>query len=61
MVFIIGETTRWDHMGILDYSRNTTPELEKEKNLVAFRGYLCDTATKTVVTLHVCARGRGGR
>ncbi|PLN23420.1 kdo(2)-lipid A phosphoethanolamine 7''-transferase, partial [Klebsiella pneumoniae] len=39
VVFIIGETTRWDHMGILGYSRNTTPELEKEKNLVAFRGY----------------------
>lgn len=32
VVFIIGETTRWDHMGILGYSRNTTPELEKEKN-----------------------------
>ena len=46
VVFIIGETTRWDHMGILGYSRNTTPELEKEKNLVAFRGYSCDTATK---------------
>ncbi|MCL7870137.1 lipid A phosphoethanolamine transferase, partial [Klebsiella pneumoniae] len=42
VVFIIGETTRWDHMGILGYSRNTTPELEKEKNLVAFRGYSCD-------------------
>ncbi|UMX82190.1 kdo(2)-lipid A phosphoethanolamine 7''-transferase [Klebsiella pneumoniae] len=46
VVFIIGETTRWDHMGILGYSRNTTPELEKEKNLVAFRGYSCDTRYK---------------
>ncbi len=60
VVFIIGETTRWDHMGILGYSRNTTPELEKEKNrrlprlLVRYR-------YQTVVTLHVCARGRGGR
>ena len=35
VVFIIGETTRWDHMGILGYSRNTTPELAQEKNLVA--------------------------
>ncbi|WP_455426465.1 kdo(2)-lipid A phosphoethanolamine 7''-transferase [Dryocola sp. LX212] len=46
MVFIIGETTRWDHMGILGYDRDTTPKLSKEKNLVAFRGESCDTATK---------------
>ena len=46
MVFIIGETTRWDHMGLFGYGRNTTPGLAKEKNLVAFRGYSCDTATK---------------
>lgn len=46
VVFIIGETTRWDHMGLFGYSRNTTPKLAQEKNLVAFRGYSCDTATK---------------
>lgn len=46
VVFIIGETTRWDHMGILGYERDTTPRLAKEKNLVAFRGTSCDTATK---------------
>lgn len=46
VVFIIGETTRWDHMGILGYERNTTPRLAQEKNLAAFRGYSCDTATK---------------
>lgn len=46
MVFIIGETTRWDHMGILGYNRDTTPKLAQEKNLVAFRGESCDTATK---------------
>ncbi|NIY48894.1 kdo(2)-lipid A phosphoethanolamine 7''-transferase [Cedecea colo] len=46
MVFIIGETTRWDHMGILGYDRDTTPKLAQEKNLVAFRGTSCDTATK---------------
>ncbi|MBV7406707.1 kdo(2)-lipid A phosphoethanolamine 7''-transferase [Enterobacter sp. ENT03] len=46
VVFIIGETTRWDHMGMLGYERNTTPKLAAEKNLVAFRGYSCDTATK---------------
>jgi len=46
VVFIIGETTRWDHMGLLGYERNTTPKLSQEKNLVAFRGESCDTATK---------------
>jgi KDO II ethanolaminephosphotransferase len=46
VIFIIGETTRWDHMGLFGYSRDTTPKLAKEKNLVAFRGESCDTATK---------------
>lgn len=46
MVFIIGETTRWDHMGLLGYERDTTPALSKERNLVAFRGQSCDTSTK---------------
>lgn len=46
VVFIIGETTRWDHMGMLGYERDTTPKLAKEPNLVAFRGESCDTATK---------------
>jgi len=46
VVFVIGETTRWDHMGLLGYQRDTTPKLSHEKNLVAFRGESCDTATK---------------
>lgn len=46
VIFIIGETTRWDHMGLLGYARDTTPKLAGEKNLVAFRGHSCDTATK---------------
>lgn len=46
VIFIIGETTRWDHMGLLGYDRDTTPYLSKEKNLVAFRGISCDTTTK---------------
>lgn len=46
VVFIIGETTRWDHMGMLGYGRDTTPKLAQEKNLAAFRGTSCDTATK---------------
>ncbi|OON40127.1 lipid A phosphoethanolamine transferase [Izhakiella australiensis] len=46
VVFVIGETTRWDHMGILGYERDTTPKLSKEPNLVAFKGQSCDTSTK---------------
>jgi KDO II ethanolaminephosphotransferase len=46
LVFVIGETTRWDHMGLLSYYRNTTPQLAREKNLVALKGESCDTATK---------------
>ncbi|HKM96326.1 MAG TPA: kdo(2)-lipid A phosphoethanolamine 7''-transferase [Buttiauxella sp.] len=46
VVFVIGETARWDHMGIFGYDRDTTPKLANEKNLVAFRGESCDTATK---------------
>lgn len=46
VVFILGETTRWDHMGLLGYERDTTPQLSKEHNLVAFRGRSCDTSTK---------------
>lgn len=46
VIFIIGETTRWDHMGILGYHRDTTPRLSQEKNLAVFRGESCDTSTK---------------
>ncbi len=46
LVFIIGETTRWDHMQLLGYPRATTPLLAAEPNLVALRGVACDTATK---------------
>lgn len=46
VVFVIGETTRWDHMGLLGYERDTTPLLAQEPNLIALRGTSCDTATK---------------
>lgn len=58
VVFIIGETTRWDHMGLFGYSRNTTPKLAQEKNLAAFRGESCDTATK--LSLRCMFVGKGG-
>lgn len=45
VIFVIGETTRSDHMHLLGYERETTPLLEKQKNLIAFKGQSCDTAT----------------
>lgn len=47
VVFVLGETTRSDNLGILGYSRATTPELSKTDNLVAIAGRSCDTATIT--------------
>lgn len=46
VVFVIGETTRWDHMGMLGYQRDTTPLLAQEPNLIAMAGTSCDTTTK---------------
>lgn len=46
VVFVIGETTRSDHMSLLGYERDTNPLLAQEANLVAFNGHACDTATK---------------
>ena len=46
VVFVLGETTRHDHMSLFGYPRETTPWMEKEKNLVALKGVSCDTATK---------------
>lgn len=60
VVFVIGETTRWDHMGIFGYSRNTTPNLAKETNLAAFRGVSCDTATKLSLRCMFVREGGAG-
>lgn len=46
VVFVIGESARRDHLGLYGYDRDNTPNLDKEKNLVALQGYSCDTATK---------------
>ncbi|MDD9341360.1 MAG: kdo(2)-lipid A phosphoethanolamine 7''-transferase [Providencia heimbachae] len=46
VVFVIGETARWDHMQLLGYQRETTPRLASEKNVIAFKGTSCDTSTK---------------
>ena len=35
-ILIIGESSRYDHWGINGYSRNTSPNLSKRKNLVSY-------------------------
>lgn len=46
LIVIIGESARYDHMGLLGYHRNTTPLLEKIPNLIGFPGISCNTSTK---------------
>ncbi len=46
VVFVIGETTRWDHMGSLWLWPRYHAKFSEEPNLAAFRGESCDTATK---------------
>ncbi len=46
VVFVIGESTRGDHFGINGYSKDTTPNLKKVKNLISFNDVSsCDTIT----------------
>ena len=45
-IFIVGEATRADHLGLNGYVRQTTPQLAKESNLVSFENfYSCGTYT----------------
>ncbi len=46
IVLVIGETSRADHWGLYGYSRKTTPQLKKEKNLIFYR----DAITQANVT-----------
>ncbi len=45
VVLVVGESARWDHMGVLGYGRTTTPLIGQEPHLIAMRGQSCDTAT----------------
>jgi len=45
VVLVIGESARADNLGLLGYTRQTTPKLGAEPNLVALKGEACDTST----------------
>jgi KDO II ethanolaminephosphotransferase len=46
LVIVIGESARYDRMGILGHSRPNTPEMAKIPNLVAMRATSCNTSTR---------------
>ena len=46
VIFIVGEATRADQLGINGYIRKTTPRMEERKNLISFSNfYSCGTYT----------------
>ena len=49
-VLVVGESARAENFGILGYARDTTPELSKEKGLIAFTDvHSCGTETAVSV------------
>ncbi|MEQ1789059.1 MAG: phosphoethanolamine transferase, partial [Rickettsiales bacterium] len=50
VVLVIGEAVRADHLGIYGYERNTTPLLQKEKNLFVYSD-VASCATITTVSV----------
>ena len=49
VVLVIGESIRYDHMGLYGYERETTPYLDKTANLIAFRTKSCSANTYSSV------------
>jgi glucan phosphoethanolaminetransferase (alkaline phosphatase superfamily) len=54
-VLIIGESSRYDHWGINGYSRNTSPNLSKRKNLISYSdvaagGFMTEWAVPLLLT-----------
>jgi len=60
VVFVIGESARYDHLGLYGYGRDTSPLLAKEKNLVALKGRSCDTSTKLSLRCMFVREGGAG-
>lgn len=46
LVIVIGESARYDRMGILGHSRSNTPEMARTANLVSMQATSCNTSTK---------------
>lgn len=46
LVLVIGESARYDRMGVFGHSRPNTPEMGKTDNLAAMRATSCNTSTR---------------
>ena len=46
LVIVIGESARYDRMGILGHSRSNTPEMARTADLVSMQATSCNTSTK---------------
>ena len=58
-VLVVGESARAENFGILGYSRDTTPELDKEAGLIAFTDvHSCGTETAVSVPCMFSNMGR---
>ncbi|MHC8315622.1 phosphoethanolamine transferase [Pseudomonas sp. LB3P31] len=58
-VLVVGESARAENFGILGYSRNTTPKLDKEAGLIAFTDvHSCGTETAVSVPCMFSNMGR---
>jgi lipid A ethanolaminephosphotransferase len=60
-VLVIGESARAENFGILGYNRDTTPELKKERGVIAFSDvHSCGTETAVSVPCMFSDLGRKG-
>jgi heptose-I-phosphate ethanolaminephosphotransferase len=56
-VLVIGESSRPDHWGLYGYQRDTTPRLDRESNLIAFRDVVSQCALTKVAVPLLLTRG----
>lgn len=50
LVMVIGESARHDRVGLLGHTRDTSPEMGRQRHLAAFRATSCDTSTKLSIS-----------
>ena len=46
LVFVIGESARFDRMSLMGAARKTTPLLDEETTVIGYKGRACNTVTK---------------
>jgi len=56
-VLVIGESSRPDHWGLYGYSRNTTPRLAREPNIILFEDAVTQAALTSISVPLILTRG----